>query len=101
MGTITLLVEGTTVGTKAGGGGVEIVKTVSEADSARLIAAYASTYAGRWTDGNGAPRQPTIAEVLSAWFDGIVAGSIAHVVAVEKETAAKAAAEAVQPIAVT
>lgn len=100
MGTITLLVEGSTVGTKANGGGIELVKQVSEQDSGRLVQAYAATYAGRWLDGNGAPRSPTTAEVLSAWFDGVVAGSIAHVQALEKEQAANVARAAVQPIAV-
>lgn len=101
MGKITLTVEGTTVGEVAKGGGVVIEKSVSETDSARLTAAYASTYAGRWTDENGATRSPTIAEVLAAWWEGVVAGSVAHVLSVEKEQAAIAAREAVQPISVT
>lgn len=98
MGKITLTVEGTTVGTVANGGGVVLEKSVSETDSERLIAAYASTYAGRWTDANGAPRDPTIAEVLEAWWEGVVSGSVAHVLAVEKEQAAAAARDAVQTI---
>ena len=101
MGSITLLVEGTTVGHKAQGGGVEIVKTVSETDSGRLIAAYATSYAGKWKDGNGVNRNPTIQEVLQAWFDGVVAGSVAHVLSVEKDAASKAAATAVAQISVT
>ena len=101
MGSITLLVEGTTVGTKAGGGGVEIVKQVSEQDSGRLIQAYAVSYAGKWKDEDGNNRAPTINEVLEAWFDGVVAGSTAHVLSVEKEQAARTAAAAVAPISVT
>lgn len=100
MGKITLTVEGTTVGEVAKGGGVTIEKSVSETDSARLISAYASTYAGLWTDANGAPRDPTIAEVLVAWWEGVVAGSVAHVLSVEKEQAAMSARESVQPISV-
>lgn len=100
MGKITLIVEGTTVGTVANGGGVVLERSVSETDSERLIAAYARTYAGRWTDANGNPRDPTIAEVLEAWWEGVVAGSVAHVLAVEKEQAAAAARDAVEPIAV-
>lgn len=101
MGSITLLVEGTTVGTKAGGGGVEIVKTVSEQDSGRLIQAYAISYAGKWKNQDGTNRAPTIREVLEAWFEGVVAGSVAHVLSVEKDVAAKSAANAVSQISVT
>ena len=101
MGSITLTVEGTTVGTKAGGGGVEIVKQVSETDSGRLIAAYARSYAGRWKDAEGNDRNPTIAEVLQAWWDGVVAGSVAHVLSVEKDVAAETARTAVTSITVT
>jgi hypothetical protein len=91
MGTITLIVEGTTVGTVANGGGVTLVKEVSELDSARLISAYAHSYAGRWLDAENNPRQPTIEEVLSAWWNGVVSGSLAHTLSVEKEVAAQAA----------
>lgn len=98
MGRIILTVEGSTVGTVATGGGVVIEKNVSETDSGRLIAAYAKVYAGRWTDANGRPRQPTIVEVLDAWWDGIVAGSIATVQSIEQETAAETARGAVKPI---
>ena len=101
MGKITLSVEGTTVGLVANGRGVRLVKDVSEIDSARLIAAYARSYAGKWLDADGKPRQPTIKEVLSVWWDGVVAGSIAHVQSVEKEIAAENARNAVAPIAVT
>jgi hypothetical protein len=101
MGKIILTVEGTTVGTVASGGGIVIEKTVSEQDSGRLIQAYAHSYAGKWKDENGNNRAPTITEVLEAWFDGIVSGSVAHVESVEKELAAKAAAAAVAPIVVT
>lgn len=101
MGKIILTVEGTTVGTVAQGGGILIEKAVSEEDSGRLIAAYAKSYAGRWINEDGTPRQPTIQEVLEAWWDGVVAGSVAHVQSVEREEAAKAAAAAVAAISVT
>lgn len=101
MGAITLIVEGTTVGTVANGQGVSIVHEVSEIDSGRLIAAYARSYAGTWKDANGNLRQPTIEEVLSAWWDGVIAGSVAHVQNVEKDVAAKVARESVTPILVT
>jgi len=95
MGKIILTVEGSTVGTVANGGGVVIEKTVSETDSARLIAAYASSYG---IPLNGAE---SIRSVLQAWFDGVVAGSVAHVASVEKQVAAEAAAAGVQQITVT
>jgi hypothetical protein len=101
MGTITLTVEGTTVGTVAEGRGIVITKAVSEQDSARLIAAYARTYAGRWTDEDGKPRAPTIQEVLTAWSEGWINGSIAHVESVEREVAAETAANAVTKITVS
>jgi len=101
MGKIILTVEGSTVGTVAKGGGIVIAKEVSEQDSGRLIAAYAKSYASRWTNDDGAPRQPTITEVLEAWWDGVVAGSVAHVQSVERDEAAKAAAAAVAAISVT
>lgn len=100
MGKIILTVEGSTVGTVAGGGGIVIEKTVSEQDSGRLIRAYAMSYADRWTGANGAPRQPTIQEVLQAWFDGVVAGSVAHVQSVERDLAARTASDAVAAIVV-
>jgi len=101
MGKITLTVEGTTVGTVANGGGVVLVKEVSEQDSGRLVQAYARGYAGRWKDINGNTRNPSIHEVLEAWWDGVVAGSIANVHSIEKEVAAEAARAAVQEISVS
>lgn len=100
MGKIILTVEGTTVGTVANGGGVVIENEVSEQDSARLIAAFAHTYADRFKDENGDPRQPSIEEVLGEWWDGIIAGSIDHVLSVEKTIAADTAAQAVTAISV-
>ena len=110
MGKIILTVEGTTVGTVAEGRGIVLEKAVSEQDSGRLIQAYARSYASSFvtetTDPETGsvtrtPRQPSITDVLQAWFDGIVAGSIAHVVSVEKQVAAETASNSVQPISVT
>jgi hypothetical protein len=101
MGSITLTVEGTTVGMVANGAGVTLVKEVSEQDSARLIAAYARSYEYKWRNEQGEQRQPTIEEVLSVWWDGVVAGSIAHAYAVEREIAAETARNAFAPIVVT
>lgn len=101
MGKIILTVEGTTVGTVANGGGVVIEKDVSETDSGRLVQAFAKVYAGKWTDEAGAPRAPSIAEVLGAWFEGVVAESAAKVLDVERAEASRVAADAVQQITVT
>jgi hypothetical protein len=101
MGKITLTVEGSTVGTIATGGGLVIERSVSEQDSGRLIAAYAKVYTGKWLNGDGTPRAPSITEVIEAWFDGIISGSVAAVCSVERQTAPDAAAAAVQPISVT
>ena len=100
MGKIILTVEGTTVGTVAAGGGIVVAKEVSEQDSGRLIAAYARSYAGKWKNEDGTLRQPTIQEVIEAWFGGIVAGSIAHVASVEAEVKAAEARATVAPITV-
>ena len=94
MGKITLTVEGTTVGTVANGGGVVMVKEVSETDSARLIAAYAHAFSDKFPD------PPSIEEVLREWFDEIVTRSTDQVLEIEKFLAAQAAKEAVQPIIV-
>ena len=100
MGKIILTVEGTTVGEVSKGGGVVVTKEVSEVDSGRLIAAYARSYAGTWKNEDGTLRQPTIQEVIEAWFGGIVAGSIAHVESVEKEVKAAEAREEIAPISI-
>ncbi len=89
MGKITLTVEGTTVGTVANGGGIILAKEVSEQDSGRLIQAYARAYASKWLDANNNPRAPSIQEVLQAWWDGVVAGSVANVRSIEMEVAAE------------
>jgi hypothetical protein len=100
MGKIILTVEGTTVGTVAQGGGVVIERTVSEQDSGRLVQAFAKVYGAKWVNEDGTPRAPSIAEVLGAWFEGVVAESTAKVLEVERAEAARIAAEQVAPISV-
>jgi hypothetical protein len=95
MGAITLTVEGTTVGTVATGGGVHIVKSVSEQDSARLLTAFARLY------GSKLGPSPTYSQIIDAWWEGVVAESVAKVLQVEKQIAAEQAANAVTPIAVS
>ena len=72
MGAITLTVEGSTVGTVAEGKGVVARYEVAEADSARLIAAMAAFYRGKFVDEERMPFTPTIAQVVAAWFDDVV-----------------------------
>lgn len=102
MSKITLIVGETTAGAVALAEGCNVIeKEVSDADSARLVAAYAVTYASKFVNSDGTPRTPTGPEVVRAWFDGIIAGSVAHVRNVEEELASRAAAGAVTPIEVT
>jgi hypothetical protein len=76
-------------------------RLTSDTDALRLIAAYAYSYAGKWVDGEGNPRVPTSDEVIGAWLDGVVAGSVAHVLSVEKQLAAQAASDGVTAITVS
>lgn len=94
MGAITLTVEGTTVGTVATGGGIQIVKSVSEQDSARLLTAFARVY------GSKLGSNPTYQQIIDAWWEGVVAESVAKVLQVEKQLAAEQASASVQPISV-
>ena len=102
MGKIILTVEGTTVGTVAEGRGIVIESEVSEQDSGRLIAAFARLYRNNWKDADGNLRQPSIKEVLQAWWDNsVIAASTAVVMNEERAAAAQAASDAVTPIAVS
>lgn len=101
MGKIILTVEGTTVGTVAEGRGIQIVREVSEQDSARLLMAYAAIYGDQWVDESGTPFQPTYDQIIAAWFDGIIAGSVASVRSHEQEVAAQRAKEEVTDLVVT
>lgn len=101
MGKIILTVEGSSVGTVAEGRGIVVTKEVSEQDSARLIMAYARSYRDRFVNANGEPRQPSVEEVVTAWFDGIVAGSIAHVENVERDIKAEEARRSIKTISVS
>lgn len=100
MGKITLMVEGSTVGTVAEGRGVVIEKEVSEMDSGRLVMAYMNTYGSLFKDENGNDVPPTIRDILAKWFDDVIVAATDHVLAFERQEAAKAAADAVKPIEV-
>lgn len=100
MGKIKLTVEGTTVGTVANGGGVEVEKEVSDQDSGRLIMGFAAILADKFKDQDGVPYQPDVQQVCEAWFTWIVDMSADMVKDHEKSEAAKAAMEAVTRIEV-
>jgi hypothetical protein len=94
---MTLVVEGSTVGSVPGGipsGGVQIVKEVSDVDSARLVAANAEKYGITVTNAE------TMAEVFERAFTVWCEQQCAEAVDIEKTKAARAAAAAVPPILV-
>ena len=76
MGKISFIVEGSTVGTVAEGRGLKVEYTVSEQDSARLVAAMADYHKGDLEGSRGpdspAPEPITIERILKAWFNGCV-----------------------------
>jgi len=100
MGKLTLEVEGSTVGTVAEGRGVRISKEVSEQNSARILSAYAYAYRERWKNEDGTLRQPTYDEIIGAWWDGIIEGSLAFVHNHEVERAREREAQKVTKIEV-
>ena len=87
MATITLTVEGSTVGTLA------VTKTLSSTDSDRLMAYLANAYG---VDALGEPRTPV--EMVAAYWDAITAGTLANVQNYEREKAAKLARDAITDI---
>ncbi len=72
MGKITFTVEGTTVGTIAQGLGFTTQYEVSEQDSAKLVEAMADFHKSEFVNAGGYPFQPTIQDILRAWFNGCV-----------------------------
>jgi hypothetical protein len=86
MGKITFMVEGTTVGTVAAGGGVVVEYEVSEQDSDKLIAAMADYHRNDFVDADGAPIQPTIPIILRAWFNGCVRQALRQAEDYQKRT---------------
>lgn len=94
MGKITLVVEGTTVGTLAEGRGVSIPYEVSETDSARLIAAMADFHASNFVRDDGAGNmvayKPTIEDIIREWFNGVAKTAMRQTIDYEKRKAAVA-----------
>lgn len=87
MAKITLIVEGSTIGTAT------IVTEYDQTNSDRLVA-YLTAMHGTDTEGN--PRD--LQGIVSAYWAGIRAGTHANVERWEKEQAAAAAREAVVPM---
>ncbi len=92
--TIQIVAAGNTVGR---------TKTVSGPDLVRFLAAY-KTLLGKVVDSQGPPityRDMTDDECVLAWADGLLAGTKANVLRVEKDAAAKTASDAQTEIAFT
>ncbi len=95
MGKITLMVEGTTVGTVATGGGVIVPYEVSEQDSARIVGSLAAIYASRL------PENATITDIVKIWFDDVVSKAAKQAESMERKLAIREAEASVLPIVVT
>lgn len=84
-------------------GTITVNRSVSDADAARLIAAYGAafdTVPVDPADPQGARRPLTPPEIIERWADGQIAASIEFVRQHERTVAAEAAAAAVRPIEV-
>ena len=85
MGSIVLQVNGTTVGNVKDGAGIEIVRSVTEQDSARLIQAlgeyYASSFQSRGGPvGNSEPAlEKTVENIIRVWWEDVIRQALKHV----------------------
>lgn len=92
MSTITLNVEGSTVGT------LTVTTVLTPAQSDRLMAYLVAEFGtGQDADGNPVPR--TSQEMVTAYWASIVSGTLNNVVRFEQAQAERAARNAVQPFA--
>lgn len=73
--------------------------SIADADAGRLVAWALATMPTQ-NDAEGKPIQKSAEWAVGRWIEGTVAETFAKVSAHEKNEAAKAAAEAVQPITV-
>jgi len=90
MAKLTLTIEGSDIGSAT------VTTTLDKPNSDRLVAFLMAMHG---TDAEGNPRD--LEGVIRAYWEGIVAGTVANVQRHEAETAAQAAREAVQPLTVT
>lgn len=74
----------------------EVASTMSSADRQRFLAFLFATH-GLDEEGN----QRTQQQIVEAFWAGISAGTVSNIVRFEQEAAARAARDAVTPIAVT
>lgn len=95
MGTIKLTIEGATLGTVAQGGGLVITKSATDADVARMIAAFGSAFAIPGSDA------ASVQAIFERWFGNVVSDAVQQVLNHERSAAAQTASDAVQPISVT
>jgi hypothetical protein len=92
MATITLQINGTTVGD------MSVTNTLSSDMSDRLMAYLTAAYGTTVVDGVEVQRSPQ--EMVEAYWAGVVAGTAANVERHERQEAAKSAAAAVPPFSV-
>jgi len=84
MGSIVLQVNGSSVGNVADGAGIEIVRSVSEQDSGRLIMALGDFYAGHFQGRSGpggeeAALEKTVENIIRVWWDDVIRQAMKHV----------------------
>jgi serine/threonine protein phosphatase PrpC len=79
MGSIVLQVNGTTVGNVADGAGVEIVRAVSEEDSARLIEALGNYYDTHFHPTNANALEKTTENIIKVWWEDVIRQAKKHV----------------------
>jgi hypothetical protein len=75
MGSIVLQVNGTTVGNVADVAGIEIVRSVSEQDSGRLLTALGDYYASHFNE----EYPKTIEHIIETWWNDVIRQAMKHV----------------------
>lgn len=90
MATITITVEGSTVGT------VSITDTLDQENSDRFMAWLVHSYGA---NPDGSPRLPP--EIIAACWSAIRTGMFNNIVSYEREVVAQQARDAVQPVVST
>jgi hypothetical protein len=93
MATITLSINGTTVGD------LSVTTVLAESESNRLMSYLQQTHGKKDVDGEMVDRTPD--EMVAEYWRGIVAGTVNNVIRSEKERAAKEAADQVKEFVIT
>jgi len=89
MATITLQVNGTTVGD------MSVTTELDQTNSDRLMAYLQATHGTKVVEGQSVPATPQ--EMVEAYWAGIIAGTAANVERAERVEAARLAQDAVPP----